>query len=85
MDSNSMIQNLSAAVFDRNALNFRRDVKNDFVSESMDIFLFILTIDVIELFTRLVCPFPRLATRIIAAFCIACSLFFRPSRNLVFH
>ena len=81
-----MIQNLSAAIFDRDDLNFRRHVKNYFASESKDIFHFVLTIAVVEFSTQLSCRFPRLATRKVknCCLCIACSLVFRPSLKFFF-
>ncbi len=47
-----MIQNLRAAIFDRDTLNIRRNVENDFVSESMDIFPFVFSIAVVAFFTQ---------------------------------
>jgi hypothetical protein len=47
-----MIQNMSAAIFDRYALNFRRHVKIYFASQSKDIFPFVLENAGIDLFTQ---------------------------------
>jgi hypothetical protein len=47
-----MIRNLSAAIFDMDALNFRRHVKMVFASESMDIFRFVLAIAIVEILTQ---------------------------------